>query len=281
MRNELLLIPLILVIFLSGCTTQTTTTVSNVGLSRALSSDVTQAKASMPVTFILTVKNLASENANDISAELLNLTGWQVENPLQHIDEIMPSDIYKFSWIAYASPNPNQTFAPYANVFYRMESKADLTLRVYNNNYLSTLAAADREKIQGTSALVSSALSKSTPVSVKISLQQPFILTEYLQNFPFVVQISNAGSGKVYRDGAVYPPGDSQKDYFRFSYTSNSTVTCDYDSGEIVSLSSGSKSIACRLRVTQDEVTNSANFPVDFTISYMYLDSANAKVQVI
>jgi hypothetical protein len=58
-------------------------------------------------------------------------------------------------------------------------------------------------------------------------------------------------------------------------------VTCDYDSGEIVSLSSGSKSIACRLRVTQDEVTNSADFPVDFTISYMYLDAATARIKVV
>ena len=281
MRNELLLLPLILIIFLSGCTTSTTTTVSSVGLSRTLSSDVTQAKSSMPVTFILTIKNLASENANDISAELLNLTGWQVENSLQHIDEIMTGDMYKFSWIAYASPNPNQTFTPYANVFYRMEGKADLKIRVYENDYLSTLKPEEREKIQGTSALVSSSLSKSTPVAVKISLQQPFILTEYLQNFPFVVQISNAGLGKVYRDGAVYPPGDSQKDYFRFSYTSNSTVTCDFDNGELVSLDSGSKSIACRLRVTQDEVTNSVDFPVDFIISYMYLDAAAARIKVV
>jgi hypothetical protein len=281
MRNELLLIPLILVIFLSGCTTQTTTTVSSVGLSRALSSDVTQAKASMPITFILTVKNLVSEDTNDISAELLNLTGWQVENSLQHIDKVLPNDMYKFTWIAYAPSNPNNTFLPVANVFYRMESNAKLNLRVYDNNYLNTLKSDERGKIQGGSALLSSTISKNTPVTVKISIQQPFILTENSQRFPFVIEIKNAGSGKVYRDNAVYPPAESFVDYFRFSFSSNSTITCDYDSQELVKLDNGIKTIACRLSVTQDDVNKYADFPVDFTISYMYLDKASAKIQVV
>jgi len=282
MRNQLLLILLIAVIFLSGCITQPSgTTVSNVGLSRTLSSDTKQAKTSMPVTFILSVKNLASENANDISAELLNLTYWTVENQLQHLDELLPNDLYKFSWIAYSPSTPNNTFIPIANVFYNMETNAKLKLRVYDNNYLNTLKSDERGKIQEGSALLSSTISKNTPVTVKISIQQPFILTEYSQRFPFVIEIKNAGLGKVYRDNAVYPPAESFVDYFRFSFSSNSTITCDYDSQELVKLDNGIKTIACRLSVTQDDVSNSADFPVDFTISYMYLDKASAKIQVV
>ena len=281
MRNELLLILLIGIIFISGCITQPSgTTVSNIGLSRTLSSDTKQAKTSMPVTFILSIKNLASENADGISAELVNLTYWNVENPLQHLDELLPNDLYKFSWIAYAPSTPNQTFVPYANVFYKMETNAKLKLRVYNNDYLNTLKLDERGKIQGSSALLSSIISKNTPVTVKISLQQPFILTEYSKRFPFIIEIKNAGSGKVYRDNAAYPPAEGFVDYFRFSFSSNSTITCDYDSQELVKLDNGIKNIACRMRVTQDDVNNFADFPVDFTVSYMYLDKASARIEV-
>jgi len=280
MKKYCFLSLLIIIIFLSGCIGQPEVKVSNVGLSGILTSDTKQAKPSMPVTFILTAKNLASENANDISTQLLNLTGWDVENELQYLDKLLPNDLYKFSWIAYASSTPNKTFMPYANVFYKMESNAKLKLRVYENNYLNTLKSEEREKIRGTSALLSSTISKNTPIEVKISLQQPFILTEYSQRFPFVIEIKNAGIGKAYSDVATYTPGESQENYFRFGYESNSTIVCDFDNGELVRLINGSKNIACRLVATQDDVNKYSDFVVNFTISYSYLDKASTKIEV-
>lgn len=283
MKYQLLLIlSIIVIIFLSGCIIPSgQPTASNVGLSSTLTSDAKKAKTSVPVTFILTTKNLASESSTDISTELLNLTGWRIENALQDLDELLPSDLYKFSWIAYAPSTPNKTFIPVTNIFYSMQTVAGLKLRVYSNDYLNGLKAEDREKIRGQSALLSSNISKLTPVSVTVSLQQPFILTEYSQRFPFVIEIKNAGLGQPYSDDASYPPRESWKSYVRFSYTSNSTIDCDYDDGDLVKLVNGSKSIVCRLAATQDDVNKFSDFSVDFMISYTYLDKASMKIEII
>lgn len=277
-----MILAILIIVFLSGCVTQQDqTTVSGVGLSGTLSPDVKQAKSSSPVTFILSIKNLASESVNDISTQLLNLTDWRVENGLQHLDQILPNDIYKFSWIAYAPSTPNRTFTLYTDIFYKTETNANLKLRVYNNNYLNGLKSDERESIKGKSALLSLNLSKSTPVTVKLSLQQPFILTDYSENFPFVIEIKNVGLGKAYSDAAGYPVGDSLENYVRFSFTSNSTVMCDYDNDLLVGLINGSKSVVCKLSVTQDQISSYADFSVDFKIKYSYLDKAYAKIGVV
>jgi len=271
---------LIIIIFLSGCITQQKTEpVSSVGLSRVLSSETKTAKTSMPITFMLTVKNLASESATGVTAELLNLTGWSVEDSIQDLEELLPDDSFKFSWIGYAPSTPNITFTPVANVFYKMESNAKINLRVYDNVYLNTLKPEERNSIKEKSALLSSAISKNTQISVKISIQQPFILTEHSQRFPFVIEVRNAGLGKVFRDDTAYPPGESLANYFRFSYTSNSTITCDFED-EWVRLENGNKNIACRLSATEDDLDNYADFPVDFTIAYTYLDRASTRIEV-
>lgn len=278
MRNLLILVLLIFVIFLSGCIGQPKQTASSVGLSTTLAPDTNQPKASMPVTFILEVKNLASENARDLAAQLLNLTEWRVENSLQSLNMLLPSDTYKFSWIAYSPPTPNRTFMPYANVFYRMETNAKIKLRVYDNDYLNNLKSQERESIKQSSALVSSAISKNAPVAVTISINQPFIITDYFQKFPFVIEIKNVGSGKVYDDAVAYPSG--LENYVRFSYKSNSTIQCDFESGSLVGLERGSRSIACRLTATKGEVSKYADFGTDFTVSYVYMSKASAKIEV-
>lgn len=284
MKQQLFLILLIVVIvFLSGCAGKNVQTASGVGLSNTLTSDVKKAETSMPVTFMLTIKNMASESATDISTELTNLTGWKVENALQHLNKLMSSDLYKFSWLAYAPSVPNKTFSPTANLFYKMQTKANLKIRVYENDYLNTLKQKDRQSIMGKSALLSSNISKSTPVNFSLSLQQPFILTEYSQNFPFVIEIkiNNAILGQVYKDDESYKPRESWKNYVRFGYTTNSTMVCDFSNGDVARLVDGSRSIACKLTATQDRVNNYTDFAVNFTISYTYLDKASTGIEVV
>jgi hypothetical protein len=278
--SKLLLLVLILVIFISGCIGQTSEKSTSVGMSRTLSADITQVKTSVPVTFILSIKNLASEKAEFISAELLNLTEWNIENDLQYLEELLAGDSYKFSWVAYSPYIPNRSFLPFANLFYKMKTDAKLNIRVYNNDYLSTLSSGERGTIVERSALLSSTVSRSTPIGVTASLKQPFILTEYSQEFPFVIEIKNLGVGEPYNDDAGYPLGYSEKGYVRFSFTSNSTISCDFDDGSSVRLVNGAKNIVCRMSVTQDEVSKYEDFYVDFTIDYTYLDRAYTKIEV-
>jgi hypothetical protein len=280
MKNYLFfLLLLILIIFISGCITEQEKT-SNFGLSLTLTTDTKKVAISSPLTFILTVKNLASEPAEDISAHLTNLTGWRIENELQQLQELQPSDLYKFSWIAYA-PSQNKTFIPVSNVFYKMQTKSILKIRIYDNEYLESLKQEEREKIKSKPALLSSVTSKKTPVSLQVSLQQPFILTQYSQKFPFTIEIKNVGLGKVHSDTSTYPPQSNKEDYVRFNYESNATLVCDFEDGDLVRLINGSRSIACRLLVLKEEVEKYSDFFVNFTVSYTYLDKASTKIEVV
>lgn len=274
------MLSIVVIVFLSGCIEQKEK-VSTVGLSLILTTDVKKTPTSAPVTFILTMKNLASESARDISAQLVNLTDWKVENALQGLDELLPNDLYKFSWIAYAPSTPNQTFTPVANIFYRMETKANFKIRVYDNGYLNTLKSDEREKIKTKSALLSSAVSKKTPIAVTASLQQPFILASYSQKFPFVIEIKNVGLGQPYKDYANYPTRENDKGYVKFEYTGNSSLICDFDDGDLVKLINGSKSIVCRLAITEDDIYKYSDFSAEFSISYAYLDSSLLGIKVV
>ena len=281
MKLHFLLLLLVIIVFLSGCVGQSETQKSyGIGLSATLTVDAQQVRTSIPVTFILAVKNLASEVAEDIKVQLLNLTGWQVENEIQELKELKPNDLYKFSWVAYA-PSQNKTFIATTNVFYYMRTKANIKLRVYDNEYLNTLNQEERNKIKEKSALLSSMMSKNTPVGVQINLKQPFILTRYRETLPFVLEIKNVGSGEVYSDTSNYPPPERYKEYVRFEFNSNSTLQCDFDDGELVKLSNKSKSIVCRLVITKDDIKNYTDFSINFTISYTYLDKAKTKIEVV
>ena len=268
------------IIFISGCITTQTEKTSNFGLSLTLNTETKQVRQNAPTTFILTVKNLASELAEDISAHLTNLTGWRIENELQELQELQPSDLYKFSWIAYAA-SQNKTFVPVANVFYKMQTKSILKIRIYDNEYVESLKKEEREKIRSKSALLSSITSKKTPVSLYVSLEQPFILTQHSQRFPFTIEIKNNGLGKVYSDTSTYPPQSSKEDYVRFNYESNATLICDFEDGDLVKLINGSRSIACRLLVIREEMDKYSDFFINFTISYAYLDKALTKIDVV
>jgi hypothetical protein len=208
------------------------------------------------------------------------LTGWRIENELQQLQELQPSDLYKFSWVAYA-PLQNKTFTSVANVFYSMQTKANLKIRVYDNEYLESLKQEEREKIKTKSALLSSITSKKTPVGLYVSLEQPFILTQYSQRFPFTIEIRNTGLGKVYSDTSTYPPQPSKEEYVRFNYESNATLMCDFEDNALVKLENGSKSIVCRLLARKDDVDKYSDFFVNFTVSYTYLDKASTKIEVV
>ncbi|MEM5772754.1 MAG: hypothetical protein QXL86_00815 [Candidatus Aenigmatarchaeota archaeon] len=277
-KSFVLLFLLVLVIFISGCIGGEEEKPSDVGLSSTLTSDTKKAMASSPVTFVLTIKNLASEPAKGIFVELTNLTGWNIERPIQTLPELVKNDLYKFSWIAYSPAIGNKSFSAVANLFYKMESKAAIKVRVYSNDYLNTLKQDEREKIKSKSALLSSVISSKTPVKISVSLQQPFILTEASQTFPFVINVKNIGPGEVYSSISNYPPSERDKSYFTFSYSSNSSLQCDFVNGELVGLVNGSRNIACR--ITASGVEKYSDFSINFTISYAYLDKAKTKIEV-
>ena len=130
------------------------------------------------------------------------------------------------------------------------------------------------------SALVYENISKYTPITIKIYLDQPYILTSSSQKLPFIVEVKNVGLGKSYSDTFFYPFEESTNSYVRLHYKSNSTLVCDFDDGDLLMLINGSRRFACKLIVSKDEVNDFANFGVDFSLSYGYLDKVWTKIDV-
>lgn len=267
-------------IFFSGCIQTEEKKVSGVGLSATLTSTTKKIPPSTPTTFILTVKNLASENAENIKVHLSNLTNWQIEREIQELQLLKPNDLYKFSWVAY-SPSQNKSFTPTANIFYFMNTRANLKLRVYDNDYLNTLKPEESKKIKEKSAMIYFNSSKNTPIKLSVNIQQPFILTKYVETFPFVLDVENVGLGGIYSDFSDYPPIERNKGYFRLEFYGNNSLRCDFESNDLVKISNRSKSIVCRLVVTKDDVKNYTDVSINFILSYTYLDKATTKIEVV
>ena len=281
----------LLLIFLAGCTIPGTNielpepgggitpTTGGTGLSVSLSTDKSEVKTGEPATFITTIKNLASEDAMNIVAKL-NLTGWTVTNPIQTLSLLPSGGGYKFSWVLYA-PKETSSFSSVVDVFYEMQTKKSIGVRIYDNDYLNTLSEDKRKEIGESSALQSETGSMNTPIAISVSLQQPFILTQDTQEFPFVITIQNIGSGETYNPSANYQSLDENlKNKVVFSYSGN-YLTCDEPSGSTITLVDGSKGIACRFIVSKGDVANSLDTTANFTVNYAYLTRGTTTIKVV
>jgi|GEM_PF-3078675 hypothetical protein len=273
----------LVLVALTGCigggTTETGPTFKGTGLSVSLT--VPQETApSTPVSILAYVKNMASENASEISLYLQGLEGWNVQNPLQTLSLLQPKDTYTFSWLVYSPSTGNKTYKPKIDVFYKMKTVASLKLRIYDNNYLESLPQSKRDEIKKKSALLSFSSSTGTPVSIFTEIKQPFVLAYETQEFPFIINVRNIGNGFVYS-----PTSDYRfltvltANQTVFDASSNYTLSCDVGEHALLQLGN-SKAIACKVIAKRSEIANYTDVAVNFTLSYAYLYSVNASIKV-
>lgn len=266
----LIFIVAIVFMFVSGPMVQPTRK-RELGLSIDLTPDIKEVQKSSPVTFIASIKNLADEEADDITIRLHNLTGWKIENSYQTLDKLSPEDTHKFSWIAY-SPSISKAYHAAVKLSYEMQTKSSLEIRIYDNDYLNTLEKSERDRIKSKSALQSYSTSEKTPVDLTISLKQPFILTSKTQEFPFVINLENKGLGNPYYGG--------HKDKLKFSYSSDYDMECDVSNNAIIVVDR-SRSVVCRLIAEKEDVGNYLDVVANFTLKYTYKDEVSTTVEVV
>jgi len=277
------ILAILLLAALTGCigggTTETGPSFSGSGL--AISLTVPQETApSTPVSILGYVKNMASENASDISVYLQGLEGWNVQNALQMLSLLQPKDAYTFSWVAYSPSVTNKTYKPKVDVFYKMNTTASLKLRIYDNNYLESLEQAKRDEIKKKSALLSFTNSTGTPVSIFTEIKQPFVLAYEKQEFPFIINIRNVGNGFVYS-----PTSDYRfltvltANQTVFDASSNYTLSCDVGNHALLQFGD-SKAVACKIIAKRSEIVNYTDVAVELRLAYAYLYYVNASIKV-
>jgi len=235
---------------------------------------------STPVSILAYVKNMASENASEISLYLHGLEGWNVQNPLQTLSLLQPKDTYAFSWVAYSPSVTNKTYKLKVDVFSKMNTTASLKLRIYDNNYLENLEQSKRDEIKKKSALLSFTNSSGTPVSIFTEIKQPFVLAYETQEFPFIINIRNVGNGFIYS-----PISDYRfltvltANQTVFDASSNYTLSCDVGEHALLQLGQ-SRAVVCKIIAKRSEIVNYTDVAVNFALSYAYLYSVNASIKV-
>lgn len=282
MGKYFILLAFLLLVALTGCLpgpsqTGPTFTGSGIAVSLAIPKETLP---STPVNILAYVKNMASENASEISVYLQGLEGWNLQNALQMLSLLQPKDTYAFSWIAYSPSTGDKTYTPKLDVFYKMNTTASLKLRIYDNNYLDSLPQSKREEIKSKPALLSFVASTGTPVSISTEIKHPFVLAYERQEFPFIVSIKNIGNGFVYSPTSNYRfLTVLTANQTVFDASANYTFSCDVGSHALLQLGE-SKSVVCKVLAKRSEIANYTDVAVNFTLSYAYLYSVNASIKV-
>lgn len=285
MKDDYLLLTIIPIILIAGCVsspfspTGTFSSRENNGLSVSLVADATEVKTGSPVTFIASLKNLADENATDIKVTL-DIMGWNIVDKTKSLNLLLPKEGHKFSWVMYA-PKEAGNYSSYVNVFYKMKSRGNIKVRIYNYDHLASLDPNTRKKIEETTAVLLQTKSSNTPITIDVSIQQPFIITQSVQEFPFVVKIKNVGSYEAYNPLVNYQSlGENQKDMVMFSYFGEH-LSCDVSNGSIIKLEDGSKGVICKFTVKKEDVGNYLELTANFTVDYAYLTKASTTIRVV
>ncbi len=281
MRKSCIL-AILLLAALTGCiggTTETGLSFAGSGLSIFLKVPQ-ETSPSTPVSILAYVKNMASENASEISVYLQRLEDWNLQNALQTLSLLRPKDTYVFSWVAYSPSVTNKTYNPKVDVFYKMNTTASLKLRIYDNNYLESLPQSKRDEIKKKSALLSFTSSSGTPVSIFTEIKQPFVLAYETQEFPFIINIRNVGNGLIYS-----PISDYRfltvltSNQTVFDASSNYTLSCDVGEHALLQLGQ-SKAVVCKIIAKRSEIVNYIDVSVELKLAYAYLYSVNASIKV-
>jgi len=248
-----------------------------VGLTGALTSDLKKVKISSPVTFILNLSNFASEDAYDITANL-NITNWEISEPEKNIDRISKDGTYKLYWVSYA-PEKKGTYTAIAEIFYKMKNEKEMKFRVYNESYLLTLSQEKRKAIEEKSALISSKGSENTSIEIIPSVQQPFIISKTVQEFPFIIKVVNVGNYEVYSPEESFPPVQEKKNLVKFSYSGN-YLSCDVPNNSLIELVDNSKGIVCKLNLSGVSIKEYSDFTANFSANYSYFTKTSLSIEV-
>lgn len=295
MKTLPLLLMIVAVIFLSGCSYLPGVSVSTTGQAagvviKSFKPDTSEVFSGDIGTFSVSVQNIGEEDANNVQATIYGLgTDWTPQSEMtQTIGDLpkaqpqvnVPGGEGDATW-DFKSPEPlsvDNTYTAGVRVSYGYNTTARATIKVYSQDYLKTVPDQSQQ-ITSSSGIASFTVTNS-PITVSLSgLARPLIYKGSTTPINIVtIQISNVGQGSPYL-GADSNQGNSTISID--SITVNGKQ-CD-NSADIQKTAKiprdGSKAITCKF--TLDAVTGYTTIPLEISLSYRYFVDSSTSIKVL
>lgn len=286
-----LLAPLLVVVFLSGCIGQGSTTPGSASgvIIKSFSPDMPEVFSGDPVLFTINVENTGEEVATDVKARIFGLgTDWSgadwttnKQKSIGTLDRSQPE--LKLSggtgdtqWDI-TSPQGlkvnDNTYTAGVRMTYNYATTALANIRIYNNDYLRSNPdiAQSVMKMSGIETFTVT----SAPVTVELAgLARPLIYrTGGAQQATVTILINNIGQGKPYK------AAENDMQVTVTGITVNNQNCQPNAAGTYRLPVNGKKSVACTFSLpTVDSYTT---MPIEISLNYNYFVDGSTSVKIL
>lgn len=292
MKRSLILLSLIILVFLAGCIGQPSEEappgVATGVVIKTFMSDIPEIFSGDSVTFYLSLENIGEEDATDVDAKLFGLgTDWiWVSSKVNISDELsksqpdyeIPGGIADYTWDA-TSPSGLKVDNDYTagvRVYYSYKTTALGNIKVYSEDYLSTLPFEEAQNIRKASGLASFSVTDA-PVKVELAgLARPIIYRGDTQSASVMVQMSNIGQGSPYNTTE-----DDRE--ITIEYVKVANATCVSRTTDVRLPRVGKKSVTCSFSIppTGVTITEYTTIPIEVNLIYNYYVDGSTSIKVL
>lgn len=310
-----LVLPLVAILAVSGCITNTTTG-NGVVIEEFTTGGISELYPGEPVTFYLKVRNTGSVEAEGVFAELLGLdedwaksssdlgtiegvemlpqeTRCQYINKGEHFTLQPPDTIYNTAgetatctWKYRTPPIPqgmNPTYGITARAFY--DYRTDL---VKSFTILSTSELL-KYKQQGLGVPMSTVSSTRSPITITTESRDPIRFWEDKISFPLAITVSNTGGGMVCLKGQCKKTGSVEWNKLRLTINPVSSglevspECSEYRSGSVMEVwPNRDNTIICDIEVSGvSDITGFEERILGISAEYSYFTDAETSIKVL
>lgn len=284
-KNFLLLILLIGVLFVAGCIRQggEKREVAPGVVIKSFAPDVQQIYSGDSVIFSLSVENTGEEDAYNVVAKLFGLgTDWTPSSESKTIGFLskaqpnIPGGIGDVQWEV-TSPSGltvDKTYSAMVRITYGYNTTAEGSIKIYSDSYLKGLKINESEAIRKSSGIESFTVTKA-PITISLlGADQPFIYRQSGQEGSVTIQISNKGNGEPYRSNA----GDFEITVLNI--TIGNSMCKDQTFPQVIKLPrTGVKSVSCKFNLPN--VAEYTTVPIKVRLGYNYYIDGSTSIKVL
>ncbi len=268
-KNIILLIPIVLVLVVSGCTNIAPTTDFG-GLQVTFSSDQQQAAPNSHIRLNLAVQNLADGEIKNIKANVLGATRLQPYS----LKQLLKGQKESFTWGEENDLKAHQDEIP-------MSFLLRLTYEYFAVSVTTVPIISEQEgrrlRDQGKAYPILNQKSISGPVTIGFESLNPVVVYDIGTEFPVRITLQNVGGGEVCSQLCTDVPDKTVK--LKIKYDSSKLTLLDCDSTEEIELID-KNTINCRFKTGFIDAPDvSADITVETDVEYWVEKTASVQVK--
>jgi hypothetical protein len=320
MKGKWLLILLVFIVILSGCTFPGggggAQTVSGNGIViTKFSPDFSEIRSGEPIMLTLSIQNVGGAIANNIVAQIFggvsSGTGWVFDadtpatkaltpSSLRPADPVnnLPGESLDYVWRV-TSPAGLKVKTSYdagIRVYYIYNTSAIATVRFYTNSYLKSLPQTQYQSLIKSAGVISQA-SSAGPISISFSTgARPLVIYGTPgETYALQITFNNVGSGNAIDPTSTPWPNSEYRNLYYITYTlktnglilncpkQDGTQTGDTTSfSDKILLAGGKlKTVFCTIKSPGSAVINSQDYTINVEASYGYFVESKATINVL